>query len=89
MDHRVQVAVADMADEQQPRLREGGAHAALRLRREVAQPVERHHGVIGDADAGGLVRLRHRMAQAPQRLALRPAPGDHGVGDEAALQRVG
>ena len=49
---------------------------------------DRHRNVVLDRAALRLLRVGHRLAQAPERLALLERRGERRVGDQLALERV-
>ena len=56
---------------------------------KVGDLADRHRDVVLDAGADMLLRLDHRLADAPQLARLRRARGDRAVRDEARLKRGG
>src|SRR5258708_1766765 len=88
-DVEMHVAVADVAE----RHRTAAGHLGLDRRGEalgaLGDAADGHGYVVLDAAALELLRLHHRLADAPELLRLLRARRDHAVFDQPGFQRLG
>ncbi len=83
----MQVAVADVAIDRQS-MRRDRSERRLGTRHELRDAANPHTHVVLHGPAVALLRLRHALAQQPQRTALPERIGDRAVEDLAAREPV-
>ena len=85
----VQVAVADVAVGDEPRLRDLGRDPGRRAFRERREAVDGQRHIVFEARAVAALPLRDVLAQLPELAAFAFALREHGIGGEAGFERRG
>src|SRR3546814_8048812 len=88
-DVEMDVAVAKMAERKDARAGKGGFDLGRGPQDERGHVAHRHRDVVLGGRAFAAARLRPPLAQQPDRLGLRRALPNHGVGNLARLKRIG
>src|SRR3546814_20284480 len=89
LDMVMDVAVAEMAEGQRADAGEGGGEAARILGNEARHQVHRDADIVLERRAVGALRLRNRIAPAPEGLATRLVLGTDHVADQRGFASRG